>query len=170
MRSARLLMRSICSLRIQTSVGYIYVTAINPRRGPLPQREMRQRNRKPSYSVRCLLLSPAAMRSNPGMSKKTQGRRIARSCLVGWRWTKIFLYFLSNPLACVVTHARTNARCLAVRLACLNMIHLTHLSVLLRQLSLTSAPLTSQNETHQRSDTGAQKGSCRNRLRSCWRW
>jgi hypothetical protein len=94
------------SRRMETGVGYIHVMAIIPRRGPLPQREMRLRSRNPSYSLRCLLLSPA-MRSNPGMVKQTERRRIARSSLVGWRWAKIFLCFL-NPLACVVTYARTH--------------------------------------------------------------
>jgi hypothetical protein len=40
MRSARRL-RSICSLRISTGAGYIYVKVIIPRRDLLPQREMR---------------------------------------------------------------------------------------------------------------------------------
>ena len=56
------------------------------------------------------------------MAKQAEGSRIARSCLVGWRWTKIFLFFLSNPLACVIAHAGKHARCLAARLASLDMV------------------------------------------------
>jgi hypothetical protein len=47
------------------------------RRGPQPRRET-QRKCNCSYSVTCLLLSPA-MRSNAGMATQTEGRRHARN-------------------------------------------------------------------------------------------
>ena len=85
--------------------------------------------------------------------------------LFGWLALDQDLYLFLVESAGLRCNTRTNERTLSCSTISLSEhATLTHLSVLLRQLSLSSAPLTNQNETHQRSDTGAQQGSCRKPL------